>query len=168
MTAIENPSSTSSSRFKTAKMLLLATAIAIALVAAGYTAASIQGSSRMAAQKARHEKNVLALQDDLQSTRKALASTTARNHLLLASAALYRTTADLDDRNFGTANTHLQEAATAMSKAAAVAGTVDPKVAKLSADLGRMNINVATDLGAQRSTVLALAAQVDGLAQGTE
>jgi len=168
MNAIETGSPNSPSRLKTAKMLLLATAIAIALVAAGYITASIKLSGRTAAQKTEHEQAALALQNELKSARQALASATARNHLLFASAALYRTTADLDDRNFGTANTHLQAAATAMAKAAAAGGNADPQVAKLSTILGQMNINVATDLAAQRGSVLDLAAQIDGLAQRTE
>lgn len=166
MNAIDTGHPTSPSRFKTAKMVLLATVIAIALVAAGYLTASIQGSSRMAAQKTEHEKAVLAVQNDLQSAQQALASTTERNQLLSASAALYRTSADLDDRNFGTANAHLQEAAAAMAKAAQ--GAADPEFARLSTVLGQMNINVATDLEAQRSSVLQLAAEIDGLAQGSE
>lgn len=168
MNDIESGSPISPSRLMTAKMLLLAAAVAIALVAAGYITASIKGSSRLAAQKTGHQQAVLALQNDLDSARQAVASATARNHLLSASAALYRTSADLDDRNFGTANTHLQEAAAAMAKAAAAGGDGGPEIAKLSTVLGQMNINVAIDLAAQRSSVLQLAAQIDGLAQRAE
>jgi len=167
MNAIDTGNPTSPSRFKTAKIVLLAAAAAIVLVAAGYFTASIQGNSRMDALKAEHQQAVLAVQNELRSARTALASTTERNHLLSASAALYRTSADLDDRNFGTANMHLQEAAAAMAKAAAAGGDADPELGRLSAVLGEMNINVAADLAAQRSRVLQLAAEVDGLAQGS-
>lgn len=168
MNAIDTGHPTSPSRAKTLKMVLLATVIAIALVAAGYLTASIQGNSRMAGQKAEHEQAMVAVQSDLQGAQQALASTTERNQLLSASAALYRTSADLDDRNFGTANAHLQEAAAALAKASADRGGADPELARLSTALGQMDINVATDLAAQRSSVLELAAEIDGLAQGSE
>ena len=166
MNAIDTGNPSSASRLKTAKLVLLATAVAIVLVAAGYFTASIQGNSRLAAQSAEHEQAVIAVRNDLQRTQQALADTTERNHLLSASAALYRTSADLDDRNFGTANTHLQAAAAAMAKAAE--GSADPELARLATALGQMDINVASDLAAQRSSVLALAAEVDGLAQGAQ
>jgi predicted negative regulator of RcsB-dependent stress response len=166
MNATDTGNPTSPSRFKTLKLVLLATVVAIVLVAAGYLTASIQGSSRIAAQTAEHEQALLAIQKDLQGAQQALASTLERNQLLSASAALYRTSADLDDRNFGTANAHLQEAAAAMDKAAE--GAANPEFARLSTALGQMDINVATDLAAQRSSVLQLAAEIDGLAQGSE
>ena len=168
MNAIDSGSPASPSRFKSFKMLLLALVVAIALVAAGYLSASIKAGSRLALHKAENEQTVLALQNDLSTARRALASTTTRNHFLAASAALYRASADLDDRNFGTANEHLQEAADAMAKAAAAGDGADPEIARLSTVLGQMDINVATDLAAQRSSVLQLAAQIDSLAQAAE
>lgn len=144
-------------------MALLATAVAVVLFAAGYITASIQASSRMDAQKAGYEQAALASQNELQSAQQALARTAERNLLLSASAALYRTSADLDDRNFGTANAHLQAAAAAINEAAKT--SANPDLARLGTVLGQMDINVATDLAAQRSSVLQLAAEIDGLLQ---
>ena len=168
MNAIDPGNRTAPSRLKSFKMLLLALVVAIVLVAAGYLSASLQAGGRLALQKTEHEQAVLALQNDLTAARQALASSTLRNHFLAASASLYRASADLDDRNFGTANEHLQQAADAMAKAAANGDGADPEIARLSTVLGQMNINVATDLAAQRSSVMQLAAQVDSLAQAAE
>lgn len=164
VTDIRSPSAPSPLR--TVKVVLLATVVGVALVAGGYLTASMQASSRMDAQKAGYEQAALVSQNELQSARQALADSTERNLLLSASAALYRTSADLDDRNFGTANAHLQEAAAAVAKAAEA--SANPQLARLGSALGQMDINVATDLAAQRSSVLQMAAEIDGVLEASK
>ncbi|MCY7313515.1 MAG: hypothetical protein LH491_07785 [Pseudoxanthomonas sp.] len=143
---------------------LIASLIALVLVVAVYVGGYFHGRSELKAQKTDYEQRVGVIQDKLSGTEKQLVQETARNHLLLARNLLYSTSMDLEERNFGTANTRLQEAAAALAKVGSGSGNFDrEKVAQLSTAASQMNINVATDLEQQRGQVLGFAAQLDEL-----
>lgn len=147
------------------RTLLIAGAVVALLVLGVYFWGQFQTRSQLDAQKSGYEQRIGAVQQQLQAARRDLASTSNRNQLLLARTDLYRTAGDLDARNFGTANTRLQQAAAALGKVDASGGDLDAqKLATLRASIANTNINVATDLQQQRAQVLDFATQLDALA----
>jgi hypothetical protein len=81
---------------------------------------------------------------------------------------LYHTAIDLDQRNFGTANRRLQEAAGALGNMKQDSSTIDmEKITQLHSAIAAMNINVAVNLEDQRKHVLDLASQLDNLQPGS-
>ena len=81
-----------------------------------------------------------------------------------ARAALYHCAVDLDQRNFGTANTRLQEASTALSKIEDTSGSLDTqKISSLQKNISQANINVAVNLEKQRRQVLNYVTQLNTL-----
>ena len=81
-----------------------------------------------------------------------------------ADIALYRTATDLDQRNFGIANSRLKSAADALGKISqAAAGANSVQITQLQNSILAMNINVATNLEDQRAQVLKFASQLDDL-----
>lgn len=81
-----------------------------------------------------------------------------RGAIFEAHSALLRSTVALDRRNFGIANTQIQNAASALDQAGS-----GSKIVQLRDQLRSLNINVATDLGTQRERVLGLASQIEPL-----
>ena len=150
---------------KPSRNLLIAVAVVIALLLGVYFWGHFQTRSQLGAQQTEHEQRITAVQDQLQKAQAQLAIANNRNQLLLARTDLYRTAADLDARNFGTANTRLQEAAAALGKVDATGGDLDAaKLAALRGAIAKTNINVATNLQQQRNQVLDFAAQLDAMA----
>ncbi len=145
--------------------LLVAAAVVIALIVGVYFWGSFQTRSQLSAQKADYEQRIVSVQDQLQTARADMSIANNRNLLLLARTDIYRAAADLDARNFGTANARLQEAGAALGKVNASSGDFDAeKLAALRASIAGTNINVATNLQEQRTQVLGLAAQLDAMA----
>lgn len=150
---------------KPSRNLLIAAGGVVALILGVYFWGHFQTRSQLGAQQAEHEQRISAVQDQLQNAQAQLAIASNRNQLLLARTDLYRTAADLDARNFGTANTRLQQAAAALGKVDASGAGVDAQqIATLRDAIAGTNINVATDLQQQRSQVLEFAAQLDAMA----
>ncbi|PYE56593.1 hypothetical protein [Deinococcus yavapaiensis] len=77
-------------------------------------------------------------------------------------ASLYQSAADLDRRNFGTANTNLQNAAATLARVPADRQTSDLRA--LQSRIAATNVNVAVDLRQQRTTILDFADRVTRLA----
>lgn len=147
------------------RTLLIAGAVVALLILGVYFWGQFQTRSQLDAQQSDHEQRITAVQQQLQKAQADLSASNNRNQLLLARTDLYRTAADLDARNFGTANTRLQEAAAALGKVDASKGDLDAaKLAALRDEIASTNINVAIDLQAQRNQVLDLAAQLDAMA----
>lgn len=147
------------------RTLLIAGAVVALLLLAVVLWGNFQTRSQLDAQQSDHEQRITAVQQQLEKAQAELAASNNRNQLLLARTDLYRTAADLDARNFGTANTRLQEAAAALGRVNASTGDLDvAKLAALRDAIAKTNINVAVDLQAQRSQVLGFAAQLDAMA----
>jgi uncharacterized protein HemX len=147
---MNNPSGIKSSRGKTMFIgIVIAIFIAIGLFATGY----IKGRAQ-----------VSTLQSQLTQRDAQLLISQNRSYLMQARAALYHTAIDLDQRNFGTANSRLQEAASALGNMKQDSSTIDmEKIAQLRNAIAAMNINVAVNLEDQRKHVLDLASQLDNL-----
>ena len=89
-----------------------------------------------------------------------LASTQDEVRLQKALALTYRSALDLDARNFGTANDHLQLAARALDGLDLTDGTEVDELRRLMTET---NINVAEDLEGQRARVVSYAQELSDL-----
>ena len=148
----------------TTKAILAAGVAVVVLLLLVYLWGQSQTRERLSAQESEHQQRIVAVEKRLQATQEQLVVATNRNRLLMARTDLYRAAADLDQRNFGTANTRLQEAAAALAKVDPSSGNLDAEtLGALRASIAQTNINVATDLQQQRNRVLDLAAQLDAL-----
>ena len=152
--------------------LLIAGSVALLLMAAlyfgGLFQGRAQGTSQLAAQKTQYDKQILGLQSETQKAKADLAASQNLNHIMEARGSLYRTSVDLDQRNFGTANTHLQEAAVFLSNIKTGDGGIPvAQIDALRSSIAQTNINVAADLETQRTRVLDFAAQLDALIPAT-
>ncbi|MDP2210338.1 MAG: hypothetical protein Q8J63_01205, partial [Candidatus Aquicultor sp.] len=97
-------------------------------------------------------------------TQGQLAVQMNRALLMQARAALYRTAVDLDRRNFGIANTHLQEAATALRKIDDESGGLNlARLNTLQSAISETDINVAVNLQEQRAKVLGFTDELNAL-----
>ena len=113
------------------------------------------GKSQLAAQEAKFGVERNGLQSQLATANAERDAARSRASLMEARGALYRTAIDLDARNFGTANTHLSEAATALDR------VQSPDVSALAGEIKGTDLNVAVDLGGQRDKVIGFATQLN-------
>lgn len=145
--------------------LLIALAIAIVIGVALYFGGLKQGQGELAAQKTQYEQQVQAGETALGKSQAELAGVRNHNHLMQARVALYRTTIDLDQRNFGIANQRLGEVTSALDQIKTADGGIDTaKIAALRKSIASSNINVATNLQQQRAQILDFAARLDAIA----
>ncbi len=138
-----------------AKSVLIGAAVALVLGALLYFAGLQAGRAQLATQAAKFgvERNGLSSKvTTAQSERDAARDRAA---MMETRAALYRAAIDLDARNFGTANTHLKEAAAALGR------VTNPATSGLRGEIAATDLNVAVNLGDQRATVLGFAAQLN-------
>lgn len=153
-----------STRTQPNKLLLFGAGAALLVAIGLYWGGLSRGRSQVAAQKTEYEQRIHVLRNDLHKTQEQLLAARNLSLLMQARAAFYRTAVDLDHRNFGTANKHLQEAATVLSKIDNSDGKLDRRrISQLHSSAAEMNINVATDLEEQRGRVLEFAAQLNAL-----
>lgn len=147
---MNNTSVVNSSRTKTIIIgIVIAVLIAIALFVAGF----LKGRAPIA-----------GLQAQLMQTQAQLVVSQNHSYLVEADAALYHTATDLDQRNFGTGNNRLKEAAVALGNVKQDSSNIDMNgITQLRTSIIAMNINVAVNLEDQRAQVLKFATQVDGL-----
>ena len=94
-----------------------------------------------------------------------LVSSQDETRLHKALALTYRAALDLDARNFGTANDHLQLAARALDGLSETDGTGVDELRRLMTET---NINVAEDLEGQRARVVSYAQELNDLIQQDE
>lgn len=143
---------------------MIPAAVIVALIAAVYFWGRVQTGKQLDAQKTSYEQRLGTMQEQLKQLRSELAASSNRNQLLLARTDLYRSAAELDQRNFGIANTRLQEAAAALGKVdGAVSGLEAAALGTLRAAIAQTDINVATDLQQQRNDILDFAERLDAM-----
>lgn len=159
-----DPNARAASPSTSSRAILAAAAAVVVLLLVVYLWGQSQTRERLSAQESDYQRRIVAVEKRLQTTQEQLVVASNRNRLLMARTDLYRAAADLDQRNFGTANTRLQEAAAALAKVDPSSSDIDAKqLDALRASIAQTNINVATDLQQQRNRVLDLAAQLDAL-----
>ena len=112
---------------------------------------------------------VAALRTQADQARQGLASAQVRADVQSARAYLYQSAADLDLRNFGTANSDLAAAGQNMGQVvkrldtAGVTGDVAQQLQKLQKQVSGTNLSVAVNLQRQRDQVLGFAKQATQL-----
>lgn len=144
------------------KPILIGVVAALVLAAILYGVGLWQGRAPLAAQKTSYDSQVQTLQTQIATTKTELAAARNAARLMEARAGLYRTALDLEQRNFGTANTRLRESAATLAMVSD-AGLDATRLDALQKQVAATNINVATNLEAQRRQVLEFAAQLEAL-----
>ncbi len=87
-----------------------------------------------------------------------------RMKLLEARIWLFRAAAELDRRNFGTANEHVRQAASALASVTEPGAGIDvDAVRRMEASVASTDLSVARDLQQQRAQLLELAAQMEAI-----
>jgi len=144
-TADETNKGSGFSKFKKILIgIVIATIAGAALYGAGWFKARSQFSS-----------DDEEIKRELQQTKEQLITERNRTYLMEARGDLYDTAVNLDERNFGMANTRLQEAAAALGKVEDTDGNLNiSKIQELKQAVAKKNINVAVNLEQQRNTVL--------------
>ena len=137
------------------KLYLIGALVVLILGAVLYFVGLQAGKAQLAAQAAKFGVERNGLQSQLKTAETARDAARDRASMMEASALLYRSTIDLDARNFGTANQHLQSAASALGRAKG------SDTAQLSGEIKATDLNVAVDLSQQREKVLDFATQLN-------
>ncbi len=136
-------------------MILIGAAVVLALGAILYFVGLQSGRAQLQAQAAKFEVERNGLNSKVTTAETERDAARDRAALMETRAALYRTAIDLDARNFGTANTHLEEAATALGR------VKSPDTSQLRGAIEATDLNVAVNLGGQRTQVLGFAEQLN-------
>lgn len=147
------------------KAILIGLGVFVLIAAVLYYVGMTQGRKELSTQKTHYEQQIDQSNQTLKNSQAELAQARNRNHLMQARIALYRTTMDLDQRNFGIASRRLDEAADALGQIGNASSGIDlEKVSALKESIEASDFTVATDLESQRSRVLEFAAELDGIA----
>ncbi|MEA5595977.1 hypothetical protein [Rivularia sp. UHCC 0363] len=142
--------------------------IAIGLVLATIAGAALYGAGWFQA-RSQFSSNDDQINIELQQTKEQLTTAKNRAYLMEARGDLYDTTVNLDLRNFGLANTRIQEAAAALNKVEDVNGSLNiSKIKELQQAVSKKNINVAVNLEQQRNSVLSYINVLDKLIPAEE
>lgn len=150
------------SGFSKFKKILIGIVIATIAGAVLYGAGWWQGRSQFASDDE-------PLKRELQQTKEQLITERNRTYLMEARGDLYDVTVNLDERNFGMANTRLQEAAAALGKVEDTDDNLNiSKIQELQQAVAKKNINVAVNLEQQRNTVLSYINVLNGLIPNEE
>ena len=136
-------------------MILIGVAVVLVLGAVLYFVGLQSGRAQLAAQAAKFDVERNGLNSKVTTAETARDAALDRAAMMETRAALYRTAIDLDARNFGTANTHLKEAATALGR------VKSPDTSQLRGEIEATDLNVAVNLGDQRTQVLGFAEQLN-------
>jgi hypothetical protein len=144
-TAEESNKGSAFSKFKKILIgIVIATIAGVALYGAGWW----QGRSQFSSDDQ-------PIKRELEQTKESLNTATNRAYLMEARGDLYDVTVNLDERNFGMANTRLQEAAAALGRVEDTDANLNiSKIQELQEAIAKKNINVAVNLEQQRNTVL--------------
>ncbi len=146
------------------KSILIGIAVVVVMIFAAFGVGLWQGRLQLVVQNSRHEQEISKLNNKISLTEVELNAAENRGYLFQARAALYRSAIDLDNRNFGTANAHLKEAAESLSKIKSKNATMKVAgIGNLRDAIAKTNINVAVDLEQQRAQVLSFAKQLTEL-----
>lgn len=141
----------SSDRTKRVIMYVAIAAVACLVV---YFVGLYQGRSAVSEVRAELQQ----LQEQQTAVQQQLARAQDMSRMRAAQALIYRAALDLDERNFGTANQRLQEAADVLGEAG-----MNAELQALQQDVAATNLEVAANLDAQRSNVVALAERLNAL-----
>ncbi len=133
------------------------TTLGIAAIAGGigFGAGWWQGETRLADQKSSYDKNVTEITDQLKRTQTSLKTEQSKNQIQLARAAFLQAAAELEQRNFGSANSQIQDANKALTDVQESANAEQFNVLKDEAST--IEINFAVNPEEQRKRILALA-----------
>lgn len=115
------------------------------------------GSSRVADIEQQHNATLAELSETEQRATRA----ENRSRMFQSLARLYRTALDLEERNFGTANRRLQEAASALQGVQSAEN--QQQIVQLRQDIAGTDLNVAVDLEDQRERILTFAERLHEL-----
>jgi hypothetical protein len=124
-----------------------------------------QGRAALSAQRTGYERRLTDAGAQREKAEAELARAMNRSCGLEARALLLRAAIDLERRNFGTANTRLREAATALQPpATAVASSgQNAGMVALQNEISATNLAVAADVEEQRERVLEFATRLERL-----
>lgn len=110
------------------------------------------------------KQQVETIKQELQTSQQQVNTFKNRGYLMQARAALFNAAVDLDQRNFGVANLHLQEAANALAQVKENGNKINlVKLGELQKKISQTNINVAINLEEQRQKVLAFVNDLNSL-----
>lgn len=146
------------------KQVAIGILLAVALGAGLYFGGRWQERGLAAGERVQLLDQVQAAQDDhaRMQARLALAGDSIR--LFQARALLFETATDLDQRNFGTANRHLDMAARHLEAVRTIGQDTDgQRLRELQRAIAGTDLTVATNLEAQRARVLEYTARLDEL-----
>jgi hypothetical protein len=106
---------------------------------------------------------VRALQSQLTEAQSRLAPLEATNTILRARGLVQSAVAALEQRNFGSADTDIKTASGLLESVPPGGGADADRLAALGKQLEDVKVRVSDDVGAQRSRLTDLAAQMDSL-----
>lgn len=138
-----------------AKLILIGVAVALVLGAILYFVGLQSGRAQLATQAAEFGVERNGLESKVKTAQTERDTARERAAMMEARAALYRTAIDLESANFGTANTHLKEAASALDRVQKT--NVEP----LREQIKATDISIAINAGQQRTKVLGFADQLN-------
>lgn len=145
--------------------LLIAAAVFLVVAFLLYWLGLSKGRGELASQKTSYEGQLKTAQSQTADAQAQLAAAQTQNQLMTARGLLYQAALALDQRNFGIANDDVAKAGQTLDAAKPADAGVEGKLVPLRQAVTATKINVAEDLDTQRSGLLNLASQVDGLTQ---
>jgi hypothetical protein len=133
------------------------TTLGIAAIAGGigFGVGWWQGDVRLGEQKSSYDKTVAEVTDQLKRTQVGLKIEQSKSRMALARAALLQAAAELEQRNFGSANSQVQDAVQALAEVQESANGEQFNVVK--EDVGTIEINFAINPEEQKKRILGLA-----------
>lgn len=147
------------------KRFLTRVAIALAVLVVAYLLGFQRGHAGVSAERANHEARLREVETRVASTQADLAKARGLANLMAAHSAILQAALDLDQRNFGTATSHLHEAAGLTEHLDAAAAGIDAaRLDALRSRLAAADLSVAADLGTQRQQILAFADEMSAMA----
>ncbi len=145
--------------------LLVAAAVFLVVAFVLYWLGLSKGRGELASQKTSYEGQLKTAKLQTADAQAQAATLQTQNHLMTARGLLYQGALALDQRNFGIANDDVAQAGQALDAAKPADPGAEAKLGPLRQAVKDTKINVAEDLDTQRSHLLDLASQVDGLTQ---
>ncbi|MDH7569739.1 MAG: hypothetical protein QHJ73_09150 [Armatimonadota bacterium] len=139
-------------------------AILLAALAVAFGLGYYRGRAQLAAVRSESVAQVQSAEGRAADTHRALQAAQASAALARACTALYQAVLSLDERNFGTADTHLRQAAAHLG--AVDAGALPVDVARLQAlqrEVEGTSVSLGADLSAQRAALAAMAERAAAL-----
>ena len=143
--------------------VLIAAAVLLIVGFGLYWAGLSHGRGEMAQQKTNDEAQLKVAHAQTDAAQAQSAALQAQNQLMRARGLLYQGAIALDRRNFGIANDDVEKAGQALVAAKPADPGVEAKLGVVRSAVAGAKITVAQNLDDQRSHLLDLATQLDGL-----